>query len=448
MKALFVNPYIYDFSAYDLWLRPLGLYYLAAAVRGHSDVEIFWLDALDRFQSGLEIHGRADGRGKYSREFVEKPPIYQKVPRNYSRYGIPLEIFQSKIDVLPEIDVILVTSLMTYWVEGLQFTLQLLKKKFPRAKVILGGVLPTLALVAAKQLSLADIYVQGYGEGAILRILGALGAKISLHPDFSSMVNLPLPALDLAGTQKYVPFLTSRGCPLHCSYCASRLLNPVFQERENGFIVAEIVRVQKEFHGEHFIVFDDALLINREKRFQPVFSRLAQELPPQVQFHAPNGIHTREIDEKTAAVLHAARFKTLCLSFESLAPAILRHSDNKVKQGQMEKAADNLEKAGYCRSQLEVYLLFGYPGQTMTDMEKALAFVGKMGLVPHLALFSPVPGTADFIRLQKQRVLSTPDNLLETNKLYFLHEKSGFSAAEIKWVKEMATEIANASLKG
>jgi radical SAM superfamily enzyme YgiQ (UPF0313 family) len=114
----------------------------------------------------------------------------------------------------------------------------------------------------------------------------------------------------------------------------------------------------------------------------------------------------------------------------------------------MENAAGNLEKAGYRRSQLEVYLLFGYPGQTMSDMKKTLAFVGKMGLVPHLAFFSPVPGTVDFNWLQKQGVLATPSNLLETNKLYFLYEKSGFSPVEIMRIKKMATEIANASLKG
>ena len=102
MKVLFVNPYICDFTAYDMWLRPLGLYYLAAAVRRYSDAEIYWLDALDRFQDGLEIRGRADGRGKYPREFVEKPRIYQNVPRNYSRYGMPLELFQSKIAALPK----------------------------------------------------------------------------------------------------------------------------------------------------------------------------------------------------------------------------------------------------------------------------------------------------------------------------------------------------------
>jgi len=446
MKVLFVNPYICDFSAYDMWLRPLGLYYLAATVRRYSDVEIFWLDALDRFQAGLEIRGREDGRGKYNREFLEKPVIYRPVPRNYSRYGIPLDVFSKKIAALPEIDVILITCLMTYWVDGLQFTLHLLKKRFPRAKVILGGVLPTLAPAAAKKLALADIYVQGHGERTLLQILGDFGAKVSPHPDFSSIADLPLPAVDLAGTQKFVPLLTSRGCPQRCSYCASEILNPIFQEQRKENILTEIFQRHQEFHSEHFIVFDDALLINKKKRFQAVFSLLAKELPPQVQFHVPNGLHTREIDEKTAAILHAARFKTLRLSFESLAPEILRHSDQKVNQEQMETAVENLEKAGYLRSQIEVYLLFGYPGQTMADMEKALTFIDRMGLVPHLALFSPVPGTADFIRLQRQGVLTTPGNLLETNKLYFLHEKSGFSAAEIMQVKKMATEIANASL--
>jgi radical SAM superfamily enzyme YgiQ (UPF0313 family) len=323
----------------------------------------------------------------------------------------------------------------------------LLKKRYPRAKVILGGVLPTLALTAAKKLSLADVYVQGHGESAILQILSDLGANVSPHPDFSSITNLPLPAVDLAGSQKHVPLLTSRGCPQHCSYCASGLLNPVFQERQKEKILAEIFRHQQEFHTEHFIIFDDALLINKKKRFQAVFSRLAQELPPQVQFHAPNGLHTREIDEKTAVILYAARFKTLRLSFESLAPKILRQSDGKVKRKQMENAAGNLEKAGYRRSQLEVYLLFGYPGQTMSDMEKTLAFVGKMGLVPHLAVFSPVPGTADFFELQRRGVLTTPLNLLETNKTYFLHQKSGFSAEEILQVKEMVTAISNANIE-
>jgi radical SAM superfamily enzyme YgiQ (UPF0313 family) len=447
MKVLFVNPYISDFSAYDLWLRPLGLYYLAAAVRRHSDVEIFWLDALDRFQSGMEIRGRSDGRGKYPREFIEKPGIYRNVPRNYSRYGIPLELFQSKLAAMPEIDVILVTSLMTYWLQGLQFTLALLKQRFPRAKVVLGGVLPSLAPAETKLLVPVDHWVGGYGETAVLRLLGDLGARMRGPVACEGGIEFPLPAVDLAGTQKVVPLLTSRGCPLHCSYCASRLLNPDFLERRPRDILSEIEQRRQFYDCSHFVIFDDALLINKKKRFLPVFSRLARDRQAQLHFHTPNGLHAREIDRECAAVLHAAGFSTLRLAFESLAPGILRRSAGKVNREQMEKAVRNLERAGYRRGQLGAYLLFGYPGQTMTELENSLAFIKDLGLVAHLSVYSPVPGTADFFELQQRGVLSTPLDLLETNKIYYLYQKSGFSVEEILRIKENAAALSAANLE-
>ena len=445
MKILFVNPYISDFTAYDMWLRPLGLYYLAATVRRYSTAEIYWLDALDRFQDGMDRHGRADGRGKYPREFLEKPLVFKGVPRNYSRYGIPVELFLSKIAAMPDMDVILVTSLMTYWLEGLQCTLDMLKQRFPRAKVVLGGVLPSLAPAEARASLAADHYVQGGGETAVLRLLKGLGAVVPLIPDFGGHGEFPFPAIDLGGTQEYAPLLTSRGCPLRCSYCASRLLSPVFLERRPADILAEIEQRRQAFHSKHFIIFDDALLINKEKRFLPVFSRLARDGDPRLHFHTPNGLHAREIDRESAAVLHAAGFATLRLSFESLAADILRHSDGKVKRKQMENAVSNLERAGYRRGQLGAYLLFGYPGQTVKDMEISLAFIGDLGLVPHLAIFSPVPGTADCIALQRRGTLATPLDLLETNKTYFLYRKSGFSEEDILHVKEMTDGISKAN---
>ena len=73
MNVLFINPYIYDFTAYDLWLRPLSLLYLAAVVEKYSDSEVFWLDTLDRFQFNEAPASKQDGRGKYFREIIEKP---------------------------------------------------------------------------------------------------------------------------------------------------------------------------------------------------------------------------------------------------------------------------------------------------------------------------------------------------------------------------------------
>ena len=112
----------------------------------------------------------------------------------------------------------------------------------------------------------------------------------------------------------------------------------------------------------------------------------------------------------------------------------------------MENAAGNLERAGYRRGELGAYLLFGYPGQTMVEMRNSLAFISDLGMVPHLSVFSPVPGTVDFLELQRQGVLATPLELLETNKTYFLYQKSGFAVEEILEIKEMAAAVSHANL--
>ena len=46
-KCLLVNPWIHDFAAYDLWLKPLGLLYTGAVLREHG-YKIDMIDLLDR----------------------------------------------------------------------------------------------------------------------------------------------------------------------------------------------------------------------------------------------------------------------------------------------------------------------------------------------------------------------------------------------------------------
>jgi len=45
-KILLVNPPIYDFSAYDFWLKPYGLLRVAGYLRGQAQLSLF--DYLDR----------------------------------------------------------------------------------------------------------------------------------------------------------------------------------------------------------------------------------------------------------------------------------------------------------------------------------------------------------------------------------------------------------------
>ena len=72
--VLLVNPWIYDFAAYDLWSKPLGLLYLAGFLR-HCGFEIHLIDCLDVHHPAMKLDPsvktptrRSYGTGKFWRQ--------------------------------------------------------------------------------------------------------------------------------------------------------------------------------------------------------------------------------------------------------------------------------------------------------------------------------------------------------------------------------------------
>ena len=335
---------------------------------------------------------------------------------------------------------------MTYWIDGLQLTIKVLRDRYPRSRIVVGGILPSLVPSNILKKSIdADLFVTGYGENKILKLIEENNGNVFKHPDFSDINHIPFPAFDLLTNKKVLPLLTSRGCPYNCSYCASHILNKRFLERQPENILEEIYTMNSTYGTEHFVIFDDAFLINKEKRFFQVFNRVKEKID--VKFHTPNGLHAREIDEKTATVLFESGFQTVILSFESTNPQILSRSSNKVDIKHMVNAVNNLERAGFQRKDIEVYLLFGYPDQKGEDIKNSLLFVRDMGVVPHLSYFSPVPGTSDFLSLQKRGVLSKELDLYETNKIFFVYNKSGLSINDIHTTRELTAHISRSAKK-
>jgi len=434
MTILLVNPYISDFTAFDLWLRPLGLYAIARSLRQYSRTKIHWIDCLDRFQEGTGISVKGDGRGKYPRVPLVRPDVYHSIPRQYSLYGIPWPVFQKRLDEVPEPGLILVTTLMTYWLDGTRLVVKELRQKFPKAAIVCGGLIPTLLESQAEHLIPADEFVFGPGETAILEIVRRYGGEVCDEPPASGSV--PLFCRRMHTRRQPAPLLTSRGCPYRCIYCAAAVLNPEFQERGAADVIAEIETLTRE-GIDQFVFFDDALLIHKETRFIPIFSHFRGK---NLIFHAPNGLHAAAIDRETAELMHAGGLQTVRISLESVLPRIQRDSDGKVTTDQVSRAIAALVKAGYPRLQIEVYLLAGYPGQTIGEIEESLRYIREEGVRPRLSIFSPVPGTPIYSQLQKKGVLSDPVDPYQANKTYFLYAKSGFTPDAITVLKNSVTE--------
>ncbi|MDD5170224.1 MAG: cobalamin-dependent protein, partial [Syntrophales bacterium] len=229
-SALLINPWIYDFSAYDYWMKPLGLLYMASYLR-ENGLHVRFIDCLNPLSpeappdAALKIPKRKPGgHGKLPKEEVAKPETLEDIPKKYHRYGMKRSSFEDIIQHCVKPDIVLVTAMMTYWYPGVFEVIRIVKNLYPDVPVILGGNYATLCPEHALK-SQADYVLTGDGESHIPSLLNdLLDMPLLFKPDLHQLDKLPYPAFDLLVKPDQLPIMTSRGCPFRCPYCASHKL--------------------------------------------------------------------------------------------------------------------------------------------------------------------------------------------------------------------------------
>lgn len=448
MKAsvLLIAPWIYDFAAYDLWTEPLGLLYIAATIREYG-YDVTLIDCLDRHHPDLLItpgikkpRSNRYGCGKYRKTLLEKPPALAHVPRYYGRYGIPLGTFDKELESVGRPDAVLITSGMTYWYPGPWMALERVREAYPDVPAILGGIYATLCPEHARQ-SGADYIVEGPGEREVLLLLDQLTGNVpdpGRIPD--SLDACPYAAHDLRRVVEHIAILTSRGCPFHCTYCASRLLHPVgFARRDPISVVDEIEYHHHTYGATDFAFYDDALLVDARRHIHTILDEILQREIP-CRFHTPNGLHARYITADLAVKMFQTGFKTIRLGLETTNTARQRQMGDKVEPCEVRKAITFLRQAGFSSSEIGVHILVGLPGQPVSEVKASIAYVHDCGALIKLALYSPIPRTVEWERAVALGAIDArADPLLHNNSIYPLYaDESGYAA--LQKLKDAARE--------
>lgn len=389
---LCINPWIHDFAAHDFWARPLGLLYLASMLRS-CGLRVSFIDCLDRFHPERKHPGRsADGRGAYRKTPIDIPSVIPDPPGRFFRYGIEPAWFEADLRAAGKPDIVLVTSLMTYWYTGVQETVAMIRHAHPGVPVWLGGIYATLLPEHARASIGADEVLSGAGEKALFdRIEAHTGFTCQPAFDITDMNTYPYPALDMQSEIAYAPILTARGCPNQCAYCASRLLQPV-RMRRDPVNVAEEIFFWHDRHGvRNFAYYDDALLWDAENHAIPFLEAIVAGRRD-LSFHTPNALHVEPVTRRIADLMYRAGFHTVRLGLET-ALREERVYDNKVRAGEFERAVRLLLEAGFDGKQVGAYLLAGLPGQDLRAVEASIDTVLRCGIQPVLAWYTPIPGT-------------------------------------------------------
>ncbi|NOZ21140.1 MAG: B12-binding domain-containing radical SAM protein [Planctomycetes bacterium] len=394
-RALLINPPIHDFTAFDLWMKPLGLLYVGAAMET-AGWKVDLLDCLDRFHpdcpappTKTQPRLQQFGCGNFLSEQIPRPKPLADVPRSYHRYGLSPSVIQKELARRPIPDLIAVTSMMTYWYPGVFEIIRLAKETFPSVPVFLGGVYATLCRDHAERHSGADRVLAGPGELGMMDVMREISGPI----EWKSLT----PAYHLMRRVTSVNVLTSRGCPFGCTYCASRELWPRFVQRNAAEVVNEIETLTERLGVIDVAFCDDALLLHAKSHILPILRELRKRKLA-LRFHTPNGLHTRMMDEEMALELRTSHFVTIRLSFETASEQRQIDSMRKISNDDLRRVIANLLGAGYSHREIEVYVMMGLPGQDSGEVEDTLQFVHDCGGWIKVAQYSPIPGTEEFDR--------------------------------------------------
>ncbi len=258
------------------------------------------------------IHG---GGAIFFHNWKLNRPYSLILPRRFYRFGLPRGEFQTFLAGEGHYDFALIQTGMTYWYPGVQEVIEEIRAQHPETKIILGGVYATICAVHARGLG-ADLVVEGTDLAPLWRFL-------EMAPDDRAM-----PLWDLYPSLQTGVLKLADGCPFRCTYCSVPQVYPKFHARPLDRSIAEL-EFLKQCRVKQVAFYDDALLYRPEQILKPFLKEiLCRDI--EVNFHTPNALNARFIDQEMARLMVDAGFKSFYLGFESSAYAWQKKTGGKV----------------------------------------------------------------------------------------------------------------------
>ncbi|MBN2483328.1 MAG: radical SAM protein [Candidatus Omnitrophica bacterium] len=412
MNILAINPWIYDFAAYDFWLKPYGFLVLLSYLK-KKNIHIDYIDCLEQ-----KITKDSFGRGRYVHEIIKTPEVVAHIPRYFKRYGISPEQLEKSLPEKP-IDAILVTSSMTYWYPAIIDLAAILRRHYPGIPIYLGGTYATLCTEQAARAIDCDIIFTNDSLGDFFRTIGIDFDEedfLKILPDYELFYS----HLD------YVVLRTSWGCPHRCSFCAIEKLGVQYVTISPEEII-DFIDTYARKNIKDFVFYDDALLYDQEY-ITSLFKGIVR-LGHKIRFHTPNALHLRYLTQGIADLLKQCGFINPHFGLETLDRDLQKTWGDKVTTEDLIRAIGFLKNAGFKDGQFSLYLLLGYPGQDLTQLKKDAVTLSGMGAKVSLAEFSAVPHTEIYAHFKEKLT----DPLLHNNSLFcFFSEKKITEFWEVK----------------
>ncbi|MCF8423834.1 MAG: B12-binding domain-containing radical SAM protein [Bacteroidia bacterium] len=274
----------------------------------------------------------------------------------------------------------------------------------------------------------ADVVVIGEAEQTVLELCKSYKNKISFENisgiAFENNRNLtktparivlkdldvlPTPAWDLLDIAPYkkmwlgnhgyfsLNFVTTRGCPYKCNWCAKPIYGNRYNSHSPENIVSEIKKWQQQFGFTHIWFADDifGLKPNWLKDFEYYIKKENVKVSYKIQSRAD-----LLLEEDNIKHLANSGCTMVWMGAESGSQKILDAMDKGTKVEQIYEATRLLKKN---KVQVSLFLQIGYLEETMDDIKLTVKMVED--LLPDdigISVSYPLPGTAFYDKVKEQ----------------------------------------------
>ncbi len=442
-KVILIQPPIKDFYLTKKRTIPYGLASIAASVQNAGfSVEI--IDALATNKSKTITY--PEEFSSLKKFYGQKDTTLFSLFHEFRHFGYSHEHIATQIREKQPF-VVGISSLFTaYFQEALE-TAKIIKKFYPACKIVLGGHHPTQFPEKTLECPSIDFILRGDGEKSMAKLCKALKYNsdreqnidleqipgiafkknnsifISKPSWINDLNDIPLPFFNLINHNFYqrknktsTTVVSSRGCPMQCSYCSVSSLASYapFRQRSIENVIHEI-KDQIKNQNIGFIDFEDENLCLNKQWFLSLFSKIKQLFARKdIELRAMNGLYPPAIDEEIIVMMKESGFKTLNLSLGSTSKQQLEKFKRKDVRPSFEKAVELAQKHNLeCVS----YIIAAAPGQGAQDSLKDLLYLAQKRTLIGLSIYYPAPGSVDYKLYKDKNIFPKYFSLMRSSAL-------------------------------
>jgi radical SAM superfamily enzyme YgiQ (UPF0313 family) len=303
----------------------------------------------------------------------------------------------------------------------------------PNSKIIVGGAYPT---ACPDNFSYVDHVVIGYGEVALTDIIfGKEKNHIIIGKEPENFFIFPsYEYVDLNSYSRKIsnnisiPYLTSRGCPYHCSFCGLEKIHSTLRYKvkfaSEDIIIKHLRKIKLELGIKSINFQDDIFTLNKKRLF-----KILNEIKKlEINFRCMG--RAGYDDEETYKKLSECGCKQISWGIESGSQYILNRMNKEVTIQDNYNVIKWAKKYGITS---RAFFIIGFPGETKETLEETKQFIINSDPDQFfVSTFVPYPGT---------KVGDNPEefgitNIINDHNQFFQVSKDGTGGmtTDTKWL--------------